>query len=225
MTFEEIKKIKFNESICNDNSLVILGNCLDNLNKIDDNSIDLIFADPPYNIGKDFGNNKDKWNSTSEYIDWCKLWIDECFRVLKNNGTFYFMTATQFMPYLDVYVSENYLGPYSKLDTNLPNSPNLWSLGYAEGPELLTTNQGRLLYVDQVYNSESRVTQSYGVYKANDSELTKWSGFKLLVCDNGNTKMRHGSFMFNNLESSIPIPKEYFPKIERDSSLGTRVII
>lgn len=130
-----------------------------------------------------------------------------------------------FMSHNHVYVSENYLGPYSKLDTNLPNSPNLWSLGYAEGPELLTTNQGRLLYVDQVYNSESRVTQSYGVYKANDSELTKWSGFKLLVCDNGNTKMRHGSFMFNNLESSIPIPKEYFPKIERDSSLGTRVII
>lgn len=108
MTFEEIKKINFKESLSNNDSIVILGNCLDNLNKIADNSIDLIFADPPYNIGKDFGNNKDKWNSTFEYIDWCKLWIDECFRVLKNNGTFYFMTATQFMPYLDVYVSENY---------------------------------------------------------------------------------------------------------------------
>lgn len=108
MTFEEIKKINFKESLSNNDSIVILGNCLDNLNKIADNSINLIFADPPYNIGKDFGNNKDKWNSTSEYIDWCKLWIDECFRVLKNNGTFYFMTATQFMSYLDVYVSENY---------------------------------------------------------------------------------------------------------------------
>ena len=108
MTFDEIKNIKFDEYTFNDNSIVILGNCLENLTKISDNSIDLIFADPPYNIGKDFGNNKDKWDSPSQYIEWCKLWIDECFRILKDNGTFYFMTATQFMPYLDVYTSEKY---------------------------------------------------------------------------------------------------------------------
>lgn len=108
MTFEDIKEINFTESISNENSIVILGNCIDNLSKIADNSIDLIFADPPYNIGKDFGNNKDKWASTEDYINWCKLWIDECFRILKKDGTFYFMTATQYMSYLDVYVSQQY---------------------------------------------------------------------------------------------------------------------
>lgn len=108
MTFNDIKNIDFGESLYNDNSLVILGDCLEKLKKIEDKSIDLIFADPPYNIGKDFGNNMDKWDSASDYTKWCKNWIDECFRVLKDTGTFYFMTATQFMPYLDVYVSENY---------------------------------------------------------------------------------------------------------------------
>lgn len=108
MIFKNIKNIKFDNSMSNEESLVILDNCINALAKLPDKSIDLIFADPPYNIGKDFGNNKDKWNSTKEYIDWCKLWINECFRILKDNGTFYFMTATQFMPYLDVYVSENY---------------------------------------------------------------------------------------------------------------------
>lgn len=108
MDFEEIRKIQFNKIESNDNSIVILDNCLDALKKIGSNSVNLIFCDPPYNIGKDFGNNKDKWNSTSDYIEWCKSWIDECFRTLKDDGTFYFMTATQFMPYLDVYVSEKY---------------------------------------------------------------------------------------------------------------------
>ena len=56
----------------------------------------------------DFGNNKDIWKSKKEYIEWCKTWLDECYRVLKDNGTFYFMTATQHMSYLDVYVSEKY---------------------------------------------------------------------------------------------------------------------
>ena len=82
--------------------------CLLALKDIKDKSIDLIFADAPYNIGKDFGNNSDKWKDYKEYLKWCYNWIDECFRILKDNGTFYIMTSTQYMPYLDVYVSENY---------------------------------------------------------------------------------------------------------------------
>lgn len=73
-----------------------------------DKSVQLIFADVPYNIGKDFGNNSDKLGSVYVYIDWCKFWIDECIRVLSDNETMYFMTPTQYMPYLDIFVSEKY---------------------------------------------------------------------------------------------------------------------
>ena len=92
----------------NEKTSIILGDCIEILKNIKEKSVDLIFADPPYNIGKDFGNNKDKWASSSLYIDWCKQWITECMRILKDNGTMYFMTATQFMAYLDVFVTENY---------------------------------------------------------------------------------------------------------------------
>lgn len=108
MNFNDIVELKNLEYQNSDDSLVILGDTIDILKKIKSNTIDLIFADPPYNIGKDFGNNKDVWKSKEEYIEWCKKWLDECYRVLKDNGTFYFMTATQHMPYLDVYVSEKY---------------------------------------------------------------------------------------------------------------------
>lgn len=79
--------------------------CLEVLKGIKDNSIDLIFADPPYNLGKDFGNDSDKWQSLTKYIEWCQAWINECIRILKKDGTFYLMNATQHMPYLDVYIS------------------------------------------------------------------------------------------------------------------------
>lgn len=108
MNFNDIVELENLEYQNSDDSLVILGDAIDILKKIKSNTIDLIFADPPYNIGKDFGNNKDVWKSKEEYIEWCKKWLDECYRVLKDNGTFYFMTATQHMPYLDVYVSEKY---------------------------------------------------------------------------------------------------------------------
>ena len=90
------------------NSMAILGDSLSVLKKMKDTSVQLIFADAPYNIGKDFGNNSDKWESVHAYIEWCKTWIDECMRVLSDNGTMYFMTATQHMPYLDVFASEKY---------------------------------------------------------------------------------------------------------------------
>ncbi len=96
------------ENMRNNNSLAILGESLSVLKKMKDNSVQLIFADAPYNIGKDFGNNSDKWESVQAYIEWCKTWIDECMRVLSDTGSMYFMTATQHMPYLDVYVSEKY---------------------------------------------------------------------------------------------------------------------
>ena len=96
------------EMLNNENSLAILGDSLNVLKKMKSKSVNLIFADAPYNIGKDFGNNRDKWDSVKTYINWCKEWLDECMRILKDDGTFYFMTATQHMPYLDVYMSENY---------------------------------------------------------------------------------------------------------------------
>ena len=92
----------------NNMSCVILGDCLNELKKIKSNSIDLIFADPPYGIGKDFGTNKDTFENINEYFLWCKMWIDECMRVLKYDGTMYFMSSTQYMPILDRYVDENY---------------------------------------------------------------------------------------------------------------------
>lgn len=106
--FDKLFTGKDFEEIHNANSMAINGNSLQVLKQMKDKSVNLIFADAPYGIGKDFGNNSDKWESVTAYVKWCKEWIDECMRVLSDNGTMYFMTATQHMPYIDIYVSEKY---------------------------------------------------------------------------------------------------------------------
>lgn len=84
---------------------IIFADVLDALSKqVDDESIDLIFADPPYNIGKDFNGRKDKWTSDESYIEWCYQWLDLCIQKLKPYGSFYVMTSTQAMPYFDLYL-------------------------------------------------------------------------------------------------------------------------
>ena len=92
----------------NDSAFIANGDTVTLLKNLADKSINLIFADPPYNLGKDFGNNSDSWSDRDEYLSWCYEWIDECFRVLKDNGTFYIMNSTQNMPFIDIYLQQKY---------------------------------------------------------------------------------------------------------------------
>lgn len=94
------------EYVANNESIVILGDSIEVLKQLKDKVIDLIFADPPYNLGKDFGNGSDNWSDRERYLEWCYRWIDECFRVLKDNGTFYLMNSTQNMPFISVYLQK-----------------------------------------------------------------------------------------------------------------------
>lgn len=67
-------------------------NILNNLNLIETNSVDLIIADPPYfEIYGEFDFNI--WKDVQEYILWCRMWIFECERILKSNGSFYLWGA------------------------------------------------------------------------------------------------------------------------------------
>jgi site-specific DNA-methyltransferase (adenine-specific)/adenine-specific DNA-methyltransferase len=86
---------------------IIHGDALENLKCLESESIDLIFADPPYNIGKDFDGLVENW-SEEEFLNWTYKWIDECHRILKPNGTFYLMNSTENMPYLDIKCRQNF---------------------------------------------------------------------------------------------------------------------
>lgn len=90
-----------------DGHTIFCGNSLDVLSeRVPDASVELIFADPPYNIGKRYANFIDKWPSDADYASWCEKWLELCIRKLKDNGSMYVMTSTQCMPYLDLYLRD-----------------------------------------------------------------------------------------------------------------------
>lgn len=90
-------------------SKIINGNCIDKLKHITDNSVDLIFADPPYWMrtsgvlhrveGAEFNGCSDEWDnqfeSLDDYIDFTKKWLTECRRVLKPNGSIWVIGSMQ----------------------------------------------------------------------------------------------------------------------------------
>ncbi len=69
-----------------DKSRLILGDCLENLYLLPDNSVDFAFIDPPYNLRKKYNNYSDDL-SIQEYFTWCDEWISEVARILRPGRT------------------------------------------------------------------------------------------------------------------------------------------
>lgn len=82
------------------------GDCLELFKNIGDESIDLIIIDPPYNLGKDFGNGSDKWDSTSSWMEWNKKWLDESKRVLNKSGSLVVYGIHRYLCYVQCYLYE-----------------------------------------------------------------------------------------------------------------------
>ena len=73
------------------------------IDKIEDNSIDLILTDPPYCLGKDYGNDSDR-KSSVEYLKWTYKWIDAVLPKLKESGSFYIFLSWQYSPEIFIYL-------------------------------------------------------------------------------------------------------------------------
>lgn len=76
--------------------------CLDLLKTMESDSVDLIFADPPFNLNKLYPSKIDDDLKTEQYLSWCGSWTYECARVLKPGGSFF----TWNLPKWNTYLSE-----------------------------------------------------------------------------------------------------------------------
>ncbi len=73
----------------NEHGRLFQGDCLEMLSSQETDSVDLIFADPPFNLGKDYGKGISDSVVEDEYLQWCKTWVDECFRVAKPGASLF----------------------------------------------------------------------------------------------------------------------------------------
>jgi len=74
---------------------IYLGDCIEIMKQLPSNSIDLIFADPPFNIGIKYNNYNDNL-SYEEYCTWLEEWIKETYRILEKTGSIYIAIGDEF---------------------------------------------------------------------------------------------------------------------------------
>ncbi|MCL9665410.1 site-specific DNA-methyltransferase [Curtobacterium albidum] len=80
---------------------VVLGDCIEELQKLPENSAQLIIADPPYNIGPAFGIEQE-WKRSHDWLPWVREWLTECERVLAPGGSIFVYGIHHFIGFVQV---------------------------------------------------------------------------------------------------------------------------
>lgn len=81
--------------------------CIEGMRKIPDGTVDLVFADPPFNIGYQYDVYRDELDD-DEYLDWCLRWTGEIARILKPDGTFWLAIGDEYVAELKTMIQREH---------------------------------------------------------------------------------------------------------------------
>ena len=79
---------------------------MDVLPALDPDSVDTIFADPPFNLNKHYGLRSSDFRDDKAYMQWCRGWLRECVRVLKPGGSIFVYNLPKWNITLGTYLNE-----------------------------------------------------------------------------------------------------------------------
>ncbi len=167
-----LKKPKAIEPVFRTNSgRLFQGDCIEVMKTLKDESIDLIFADPPFNLNKIYPSGMDDNLSDSEYILWCEEWLTECVRLLKYGGSIFVWNLPEWNLYLGEFLNHrlkfrDLIAADIKFSLPIQNKlyPSHYSLlYYCKGDKPATFHPDRLPM--EICRKCSNETKDYGGYK------------------------------------------------------------
>lgn len=145
--------------------------CIEFLRTLPSNSVDLIFADPPFNLNMRYDPKVNDNLSVSKYLNWTYEWLDECVRVLKDGGRIFVYNIPKWNVYVASYL-ERYLTFWAwiaiDMKSNFPISGRLYPAHYAlvsyiKGSRANTFNNQRIPL--QICRHCGGEIKDYGGYK------------------------------------------------------------
>jgi site-specific DNA-methyltransferase (adenine-specific) len=84
---------------------IIRGDALEIMSQIPDDSVDVTFADPPFNLKKSYEQYEDD-KETRDYLDWCRQWLSEMVRITKPTGSIFVHNIPKWLTYYSSYLNE-----------------------------------------------------------------------------------------------------------------------
>ena len=81
--------------------------CVKGLRQLESDSVELAFADPPFNIGYDYDEYDDRRES-EDYLEWCETWLTEIHRALRPDGTFWLAIGDEYAAEMKVMMQQKF---------------------------------------------------------------------------------------------------------------------
>ena len=148
------------------------GDCIEIMKGIPNSCVDLVFADPPFNLGKTYDPGIDDNMTMSKYINWTYEWLDQCIRILKPGGRIFIYNIPKWCTYIAAYLGEqltfwDWIAVDMKFSLPIQNRlyPAHYALvSYIKGVKATTFNNQRISM--QICRHCGGEIKDYGGYKS-----------------------------------------------------------
>jgi DNA modification methylase len=162
------------------------GDCVAGMKKLPDESVDLTFADPPFNIGYEYDEYDDRLDS-EKYLDWSRQWIAEVHRLLKPKGSFWLAIGDEYAAELKVesqklgFHTRNWVVWYYTFGVHCKNKftrSHAHIFYFVKDPDVFTFNRDsiavpsarQLVYGDKRANPKGRTPDDTWILRPQDCE-------------------------------------------------------
>lgn len=115
------------------------GDCLHLLRALPDHSVEMVFADPPFNLGKDYGRGVDDQMVADEYLRWSKMWLAESIRVLVPGGALFVFNLPRWLVDYGAFLGQSGMTFRHWIALRMPKA-------YPRGKRLSPAHYGCLYY-------------------------------------------------------------------------------
>ena len=170
------------------------GDCIDKLGKIEPGSVDLVFADPPFNIGYAYDVYDDR-RSRDDYLQFSRTWMSAVARTLKDTGTFWLAIGDEYAAELKLIAQNevalacrswviwyytfgvNCVGAFSRSHTHLfhfVKDANRFTFN-GDNPAVRVASARQLVYADARANSRGRLPDNTWILRPQDAHPPAFS--------------------------------------------------
>jgi site-specific DNA-methyltransferase (adenine-specific) len=173
------------------------GDCLPFLASLPDSSVDMVFADPPFNLGKNYGKGITDQLKADEYLEWSRKWLSEAVRVLKDGGAIFVFNLPRWLIDYGAFLAGCGLQFRHWIAMRMPKA-------YPRGQRLSPAHYGCLYYTKGPPRVFNRIYVPIPVCRHCGGEIRDYGGHRKALNDKG-----------LNLMDVVDSPEDAWVEVER----------
>ncbi len=154
------------------------GDCLELLRSLPDSSVDMVFADPPFNLGKRYGEGISDQLRADEYLMWSKSWLAESVRVLAPGGALFVFNLPRWLVEYGAFLNQNGMTFRHWIAMRMPKA-------YPRGQRLSPAHYGCLYYTKGEPKTFNRIYVPVQTCRHCGKEIRDYGGHRKALNDRG----------------------------------------